>query len=115
MEVGDVSHKNVFDCKLTGKTVSRTPDHKGDWKTFRDAKALKRDKYRDNGKMWHYFYDNIIKKLGGTPPQQPDRPRRCPSCSDELQNRREPKRASACSLTRGNEVSNQMRKRWDTK
>ena len=113
MEVGDVFHKNVFHCTLTGKTVSRKPDHKGGWKTFRDAKALKRDKYRDNGKMWHYFYDNVIKKLGGTPPQQPDRPSRCPSCSDELQNRPEPKRASACALTRDNEVTNQMR--WDTK
>jgi len=63
VEVGDVLHQNVFDCTLTGNTVSRTPEHEGGWKTFKAAKDLNKNELRSNGKIWHNFYKNVLQKL----------------------------------------------------
>jgi len=63
VEVGDVFHKNVYDCKWNGETVSRKPDHGGGWKTFEAAKDLKENKFRQRGKAWNNFYKNVVQKL----------------------------------------------------
>ena len=63
VEVGDVFHKNVYDCKWGGKTVSRKPDHEGGWKSFEAAKALSAREFRQGGNAWNHFYEKVVQKL----------------------------------------------------
>jgi len=50
---------------------------------------------------WERF--RVEQHDGGTPPQQPDRPGKCPPCPLELQNRQE-KGIGACAITQNNEI-----------